>query len=99
MCAYNEDVITDTVDTVFPQLVPAGIINLVFLADADTKQGRIAFEGGYYLACSHMRFFSTQELVFHHGINMKTCTWWVWCGYYSRADTIPLINSSSAATI
>ena len=54
MCAYNEDVITDTVDTVFPQLVPAGIINLVFLADADTKQGRIVFEGGYYLACSHI---------------------------------------------
>ena len=46
-----------------------------------------------------MRFFSTQELVFHHGINMKTCTRWVWCRYYSREDTIPLINSSSAATI
>ncbi len=39
------------VTTVFPRLVPVGIINLVFLADADTKQGQIVFEGGYYLAC------------------------------------------------
>ncbi len=38
----------------FPRLVPSGIINLVFLADADTKQGQIVFEGGYYLACSRI---------------------------------------------
>ncbi len=62
---YMTQLINICLSTVFPRLVPAGIINLVFLADADTKQGRIVFEEAIiavaYIQNRHVAIYNNRQ--------------------------------------